>query len=330
MIVVGLMMLQTYSKIPLYRASARVQIQDERTTAVGNLNSNDPMFWQDSEQYYNTQYSILRSRGLARRVVQRLQLQNHPLFNGSAPQSRGPLSAVREARKALGTSVRGLFSGAKTTTTTIDQPAADESAVESALISQFLGGVEIVPEKATRLVEIVYVSPSPEFAALAATTLAEEYAQQNIDLRLETINKNLLWLGDEVSQAGKEGHRSRDGDGALPRTAERALARRSPEHRRLASEHAERHGDARAHGAPAEGSQLQPGEVGRSQERRGRRLPGHLDQPGRDGSQDAGQRPDGREGAARRRATSRDTRTSSRSTVRSRARVPPSSPSARA
>ena len=70
-IVVGLMMLQTYSKIPLYRASARVEIKDERTAAVGNLNQNDPMFWQDSDQYYNTQYSILRSRGLAKRARQR-------------------------------------------------------------------------------------------------------------------------------------------------------------------------------------------------------------------------------------------------------------------
>ncbi len=46
-IVVGLMMVQTYSKIPLYRASARVQINDERTTAVSNLSANDPVFYQD-------------------------------------------------------------------------------------------------------------------------------------------------------------------------------------------------------------------------------------------------------------------------------------------
>jgi capsular exopolysaccharide synthesis family protein len=202
-IVVGLMMLQTYSKIPLYRASARVEIRDERTTAVGNLNSNDPMFWQDSEQYYNTQYSILRSRGLARRVVNRLQLQNHPLFNGAAPQSRGPLGAIREARKTIGTSVRGLFTGGGAEQPA-EKPAADESAVESGLISAFLGGVEIVPEKATRLVEIVYTSSSPEFAALAATTIADEYAQQNLDIRLETINKSLLWLGDEVAKQEKK------------------------------------------------------------------------------------------------------------------------------
>ena len=202
-IVVSLMMLQTYSKIPLYRASARVEIQDERSTAVGNLNSNDPMYYQDPEPYYNTQYSILRSRGLAKRVVQRLQLQNHPLFNGSAPQSRGPLSAVREARRAIGTSVRNVISRGKPEVPA-EKPAPDESAVESSLISQFLGGVEVIPEKSTRLVEIAYVSPNPEFAALAATTLAEEYAQQNLDVRLETINKNLVWLTDEVAKQEKK------------------------------------------------------------------------------------------------------------------------------
>ncbi len=198
-IVVGLMMLQTYSKIPLYRTSARVIIQDERTTAVGNLNATDPMFYQDPEPFYNTQYSILRSRGLAKRVVRKLQLQNHPLFNGSAPQGRGPLVIVREARQALGSTVRGLISSGEKKPAP-EAPAADESRVESGLISAFLGGVEIIPEKATRLVEIVYVSTDPAFAALAATTLAEEYTQQNLDLRLETINKNLVWLGEEVTK----------------------------------------------------------------------------------------------------------------------------------
>jgi succinoglycan biosynthesis transport protein ExoP len=196
-IVVGVMMLQTYSKIPLYRASARVMIQDERATAsVGTLNANDPAFWQDPEQFYNTQYSIMESRGLAKRVVRRLNLQHHPLFNGTAPQSRGPLSLVREARQTLGNSVRSLFKADNKAAA--EAPAPDESAVESGLISQLLGGVQIVPQRQTRLVEIVYTSPDPAFAALAATTLAEEYAQQNLDLRLETINKNLAFLGEEV------------------------------------------------------------------------------------------------------------------------------------
>jgi polysaccharide biosynthesis transport protein len=200
-IVVGLMMLQTYSKVPLYHTSARVLIQDERTTAVGNLNANDPAFWQDSEQYYNTQYSILRSRGLAKRVVRRLKLQDHPLFNGQAPRGRGPLTLIREARETLGSSVRSLVSRKSTPT---EMPAPDESAVESALISAFLSGITVVPERGTRLVEIFYTSTDPAFAALAATTIAEEYTQQNLDLRLETVNKNLAWLSEEVVKQEKK------------------------------------------------------------------------------------------------------------------------------
>jgi capsular exopolysaccharide synthesis family protein len=203
-IVVGIMMLQTYSKVPLYKTGSRVLIQDERTTAVSNLNSNDPVFWQDSEQYYNTQYSILRSRGLAKRVVNRLKLQDHPLFNGTAELSRGPLGAIRKARQSIGASVRRLVSRGGASEAATQKPPPDENAVESGLISAFLAGVEINPEKATRLVEILYTSPDPAFAAQAANVLAEEYAQQNLDLRLETINKNLAWLGEEVAKQEKK------------------------------------------------------------------------------------------------------------------------------
>src|SRR5919201_6351582 len=94
-LVVTAMMVQTYSTIPVYEAWSRVQIQDERTTQVGTLNANDPAFWQESGPYYQTQYSILQSRELARRVVRKLDLQNSPLFNGAAPPPRNPLSLAR-------------------------------------------------------------------------------------------------------------------------------------------------------------------------------------------------------------------------------------------
>ncbi len=201
-IVVGLMMLQTYSKIPLYRASARVIIQDERTTAVGNLNANDPMYWQDSGAVlqHAVQHSPQPRPG--QRVVQRLQLQNHPLFNGTAPQSRGPLSAVREARRALGTSVRNVIS------------RGNQRPRREARRRRERGG-ELAhqpvprrrPDRAREVdaagrdrLRVVH----PEFAALAATTLAEEYTQQNLDLRLATINKNLDWLTDEVAKQEKK------------------------------------------------------------------------------------------------------------------------------
>jgi succinoglycan biosynthesis transport protein ExoP len=196
-LVVTTMMVQTYSTIPVYQAFSRVQIQDERTTQVGNLNANDPAFWQDAEPYYRTQYSVIQSRGLARRVVQKLNLQASPLFNGSAPPPRDPISLARQARSAASTWARSLISNP----TPVVAPAApDESAQEAGLISAFLGGLHVVPETSTRLVMIQYQHSNPQFAALAANTVADEYAQQNIDLRLANTQKTLVWLDEELKR----------------------------------------------------------------------------------------------------------------------------------
>ena len=71
-IVVSIAMLESYSATPLYRSQARIVIQDERSTAIGTLNSTDPAYWRDPEPYFNTQYRILQSRGLARRIIKKM------------------------------------------------------------------------------------------------------------------------------------------------------------------------------------------------------------------------------------------------------------------
>jgi capsular exopolysaccharide synthesis family protein len=197
-LVVAVMMIQTYSTTPTYRTASRILIDDERTTQVGTLNANDPVFWQDPDQYYKTQYSILQSRGLAARVVRRLDLEHHPEYMGGGPRPTDPLSLIRQGRAAASAWVRSLF--ARPRTPTIPPPEPTEDAKEASLVSAFLGGLQIAPEPQTRLVSIVYVHSSPEFAALAANAVAEEYTQQNLDLRLQNTEKMLSWLDDELKR----------------------------------------------------------------------------------------------------------------------------------
>ena len=47
---------------------------------------------------------------------------------------------------------------------------------------------------------IVYKHSDPQFAALAANTVAEEYAAQNIDQRLANVNNTLKWLDSEIKK----------------------------------------------------------------------------------------------------------------------------------
>jgi capsular exopolysaccharide synthesis family protein len=189
-IVVSLAMLESYSATPLYRSQARIVIQDERSTAIGTLNSNDPAYWQDPEPYFNTQHRILQSRGLARRVIRLLP----------PPPATQPTAFARAVSLP-----RQLLNRwrAQPVRSEGEAPAKDETVVESAAIGAFLSGLEIAPVKGTRLVEIIYSSPDPEYAALAANTLAREYVQQNLDSKLQNTNSTLDWLKGELDKQRK-------------------------------------------------------------------------------------------------------------------------------
>lgn len=185
-VVVAIAMLESYSATPMFRTQARIVIQDERSTAVANLNASEPAYWQDPEPYFNTQYRILQSRGLARRVVRKLP--------------PAPAPAPSTLSRALSLPRQMINRWRKKEPAATEAPAADETAAELAAIGEFLSGVEIVPVKGTRLVEIVYSSPDPQYAATAANTLAREYVQQNLDLKLSNTTNTITWLTEELNK----------------------------------------------------------------------------------------------------------------------------------
>ena len=186
--VVAIAMLESYSATPMYRTQARIVIQDERSTAVANLNASEPAYWQDPEPYFNTQYRILQSRGLARRVVRKLPPAPVPAPSTITRVLSFPRQAITRWRRPAQPAQAA------------EAPAPDESAAELAAIGEFLAGVEIIPVKGTRLVEIAYASSDPQYAALAANTLAREYVQQNLDLKLSNTTNTITWLSEELGK----------------------------------------------------------------------------------------------------------------------------------
>src|SRR5438093_8193365 len=80
-LVVAGMMYQTFTTVPLYRAQARIQIDEEQTTAQTDFKE-PSLVYSDPEPYYQTQYKILQGRDLALRTVKRLELATVPEFNG--------------------------------------------------------------------------------------------------------------------------------------------------------------------------------------------------------------------------------------------------------
>jgi capsular exopolysaccharide synthesis family protein len=67
-------------------------------------------------------------------------------------------------------------------------------------IGDFASRISVEPVRASRLVDVVFVSTDPALAATSANTLAEEYVQQNLDLRRQNMERSLEWLAQELAR----------------------------------------------------------------------------------------------------------------------------------
>jgi polysaccharide biosynthesis transport protein len=74
------------------------------------------------------------------------------------------------------------------------------TAVTDGQIGEFTSRILVEPVRASRLVDVVIVSPDPALAASSANILAEEYVQQNLDLRRQNMERSLEWLAQELAR----------------------------------------------------------------------------------------------------------------------------------
>ena len=184
------MMIQGYSAVQMYQAQARLLIENERSTTLPGLTSAPDAFYEDPEPYYETQYKILRGRDLARRVVKRLKLETIPEFNGTAVRPPSPMTYVNDLRRR----VLDVFR----TPAAAEPPKIDETPDESGMVSAFIGRVTVQPVRGSRLVDVSFDSLTGAFAADAVNALADEYVNENLELKLQSTQNMLAWLDKEL------------------------------------------------------------------------------------------------------------------------------------
>src|SRR5207247_2364564 len=129
-----------------------------------------------------------------RRVVAKLHLENVPEFNGTAPPPPTPLTMLRDLQNR----VLGLVMRTSETPESVAAVRVQEAPDESALIDAFAGRVEVAQVRGSRLVDVYFQARDRQFTALAANTLAQEYVDQNLDVKLQTTQNMIDFLDKEL------------------------------------------------------------------------------------------------------------------------------------
>lgn len=192
----------TFSATPVYQGRVQLLIEPLTPNVVTFkevIEQND-----NNYDYYPTQYTILRSRALARRTIDSLKLWQHADFGGPSGSPRRPFSitgAVSGGIRATIGWVSGLFG---TSSVASPAPGAGESARESAVIDAFLQRLTVTPIKNSRLVNVGFSSPDPQIAATVANTLAKQYIEQNLEYRFLSTQEASGWLGEQLALERKK------------------------------------------------------------------------------------------------------------------------------
>ena len=180
-----------------YTAQAVVQL-DLGKREVALVNEQAPTVTLEASSIIQGEAKIIRSRMMARRVVQRLGIDVDTPDKGWTMNS-AMSAAVRYAGAQLGLGNDSL-AGAPA-------PPADETEVA---ISTLLSRLAVVTDNRSYLIEITYVSDDPAKSARIANTFVEEYLRRRSELNIDLASNVTEWLGTQVQAASAALRRAED------------------------------------------------------------------------------------------------------------------------
>jgi capsular exopolysaccharide synthesis family protein len=157
--------LASYFSKPLFKSTVQLQIERENPNQI---TIEDLFGIQASDQeFLQTQYILLKSRGLAVRVIDDQKLLSDPEFY--------PPGIDGKSNKEI-----------------------DE--IRNAMFPAIMGGITVEPVKGTSLVEVSFIAASPRLAAKIAEGVGDSYMRLTVENKLDTVRQAQDVLAKQIAQ----------------------------------------------------------------------------------------------------------------------------------
>jgi capsular exopolysaccharide synthesis family protein len=172
---------------PVYRSSVTLLIETDPTKVfpVGDASSGASLYYRE---YFQTQAEILKSREVAQRVVNELNLAEYPEFDPRPKPAVGLNAWVNEYVLPL-----------KAYITKPPDPPTPAS-MESDVLRRFSEHLSVEPGRQSQLIKVSFDSQDPALAAAVANATAQAYLQADLDAR-SSVNRN---AGQQINERLEE------------------------------------------------------------------------------------------------------------------------------
>ncbi len=164
----------TWKQKAVYRADTLLEIQKENA----NIPTVQELFQLEnvSDNYLETQYKVLQSETLARRVIDQLHLERDTEFN--PPKNEWFQANARAA--------------------TPNEDSAVDPDTEQTVLREFTDRLSVDPVRRSRLVQVSFESQNPHLAAQVVNALSSNYIQENLESRWQAAQKASEWLSKQL------------------------------------------------------------------------------------------------------------------------------------
>jgi succinoglycan biosynthesis transport protein ExoP len=175
-----------FSMKPVYRSSATLLVEGKQ----GNLLSIEDVYSMDMSraEYFQTQFEIIKSPDLARKVIRSLKLAAHLEFSDLLPEKES---------QAFWTDWLALLPALVPEKSESNE--ADEAIkAEEALVKEFLERLTVKPRLKTQLVDVSFDAKDPKLAREVVNALGEAFIESGLEARMEDTRKAAVWLSERL------------------------------------------------------------------------------------------------------------------------------------
>lgn len=180
---------------PLYTARAIVLVEtNNKSRAIDELKLMVNDYVRFDTSFIMNEIEVMRSRSMARKVIERLDLLSDPEFNlnyrASLQKYAPELLNQQSAYKSLNVYNAGLD----------NLPVEVVEQQMNLLINAFLGNLNVRTIPGSYAIQIQYTSENPSKAALIANTMAEVYIEERLDAKFKANKKLTDWLDSRLRE----------------------------------------------------------------------------------------------------------------------------------
>jgi len=138
-----------------------------------------------------TEVEVLKSPQLALEVIRDLKLENSSEFNAAASPAAAPVDQPGAWSRAK----EWLFGSQAAS-----DPQADAAAEVSQTVDNFLGRLRVSVKDNSRMVDVAFDASNPRLAMQVANAMVDRYVNNQLELRLHSVQRTSTWLHDKILQ----------------------------------------------------------------------------------------------------------------------------------